>query len=60
MKLIFNFFSRFMPYIKGHYKYFAIAILGSLMTAGATAGVAYFVNSLLGTLKWKSAKSPTN
>ena len=58
MKLIFNFFSRFMPYIKGHYKYFAIAILGSLMTAGATAGVAYFVNPLLGTLNGKVPNLP--
>ena len=58
MKLIFNFFSRFMPYIKGHYKYFAIAILGSLMTAGATAGVAYFVNPILGTLNGKVPNLP--
>ncbi|MGX2983329.1 ABC transporter ATP-binding protein [Helicobacter sp. 23-1045] len=58
MKLIFNFFSRFMPYIKGHYKYFAIAILGSLMTAGATAGVAYFINPLLGTLNGKVPNLP--
>lgn len=58
MRVIFNFFSRFMPYIKGHYKYFAIAIFGSLLTAGATAGVAFFVNPLLGTLNGKVPNLP--
>lgn len=58
MKVLLKFFSRFMPYIKGHYKYFAIAILGSIMTAGATAGVAYFVNPLLGTLNGKVPNLP--
>lgn len=58
MRVLVGFFKRFMPYIKGHYKYFAIAILGSLMTAGATAGVAYFVNPILGTLNGKVPNLP--
>lgn len=58
MKKIIVFFSRFMPYIKGHYKYFAIAMLGSLMTAASTAGVAYFVKPLLTTLSGDIPKLP--
>lgn len=58
MGVIFRFFKRFMPYIKGHWRYFLIAILGSVMTAGSTALVAYFVNPLLGALNGKIPSLP--
>lgn len=58
MGVIFRFFKRFMPYIKGHWRYFLIAILGSIMTAGSTALVAYFVNPLLGALNGKIPSLP--
>lgn len=58
MGKIIGFFTRFMPYIKGHYKYFAIAMLGALLTAGATAGIAYFVRPLLVALSGNTPKIP--
>lgn len=58
MKIIFNFFVRFMPYIKGHLKYFAIAMIGAIMVAISQAGVAFFVNPLLGTLNGKVPNFP--
>ena len=58
MGVIVKFFKRFMPYIKGHWRYFIIAILGAIMTAGSTALVAYFVNPLLGALSGKIPEIP--
>lgn len=42
-----------MPYIKGHYMSFIIAICGSLLYAGSNALVAYMVGPLLGSLNGK-------
>lgn len=57
MKQIIGFFKSYMPYIKGHYKTFMLAMLGALMTALSTAGIAYMVNPLLGTLSGKVPQS---
>lgn len=56
MKTLIDFFRKFMPYIKGHYRTFVLAIFGSLLTALSTAGIAYAVNPLLGTLNGKIPK----
>lgn len=42
-----------MPYIKGRYVYFIIAIFGSLLYAGSNALIAYMVSPLLGSLNGK-------
>lgn len=53
MRTIINFFSKFFPYIKGHYISFAIAIGASIVVAICTAGITYLIEPLLDTLSGK-------
>lgn len=53
MRLIFTFFKRFFPYIKGHYFSFGIAICASLIVAFCNAGITYLIEPLLDTLSGK-------
>ncbi|WP_394959253.1 ABC transporter ATP-binding protein [uncultured Helicobacter sp.] len=57
MKVLIQFFRRFLPYIKGHYSSFFIAVSASLVAALCTAGVTYMVEPLLGTLMGKVPKN---
>lgn len=42
-----EFFRRFLPYIKGHWMSFGIAMLGGIIAALCTAGVTYLVKPML-------------
>lgn len=42
-----EFFKKFLPYIKGHYFFFGIAIVGGVVAALCTAGVTYLVKPVL-------------
>ena len=50
MRVIVEFFRRFLPYIRGHYLFFGIAISASLVVAVCSAGTAYLIEPLLDTL----------
>lgn len=56
MKTLSQFFRRFLPYIKGHYASFLIAVGASLLAALCTAGATYMIEPLLGTLMGKVPK----
>lgn len=56
MKVLIQFFRRYLPYMLGHKVSFFIALCGTLLTAACTAGVAYLIEPLLGTLSGKIPK----
>lgn len=57
MRTIFDFFRKYLPYIKGHTFSFAIAIGASLVVAACTAGIAYLIEPLLDTLQGKTPRA---
>ncbi len=57
MKVLIHFFQRYLPYMLGHRVSFFIALCGTLLTAACTAGIAYLIEPLLGSL---SGKIPEN
>lgn len=57
MRTIFDFFRKYLPYIKGHTFSFVIAIGASLVVAACTAGIAYLIEPLLDTLQGKTPRA---
>ena len=57
MRTIFDFFKKYLPYIKGHTFSFIIAISASLVVATCTAGIAYLIEPLLDTLQGKTPRA---
>ncbi|RAX55900.1 ABC transporter ATP-binding protein [Helicobacter sp. 10-6591] len=57
MKILISFFRSYMPYMVGHKWSFFLAVCGTLLTAACTAGIAYLVEPLLGTLNGKTPKN---
>ena len=57
MRTIFDFFRKYLPYIKGHKFSFFIAISASLVVAACTAGIAYLIEPLLDTLQGKTPRA---
>lgn len=53
LNIIIGFFKQYVPYIKGRYSYFIIAICGALLYAASNALIAYMVSPLLGSLNGK-------
>lgn len=42
-----EFFKKFLPYIKGHYLFFVLAMVGGIVAALCTAGITYLVKPML-------------
>ena len=57
MRTFFDFFKKYLPYIKGHTFSFIIAISASLVVAACTAGIAYLIEPLLDTLQGKTPRA---
>lgn len=53
MRLIFDFFKKFFPYIKGYVAWFVVAIISSILVALSTAGITYLIEPLMDTLSGK-------
>lgn len=57
MRLIIDFFRKFLPYIKGHRISFVIAITASIVVALCTAGVTYLLEPLIDMLSGKTPRA---